>query len=151
MNKVPLEPSISDISPSDFSLVYRQLPIGFEYHDKTGNKRMLNQLSEDYKKLSTGFKNDRNLAPYLWRTKYLGQITRSCNINDVVFVKNIRKLGLVCRVKQTQLQIRYVDSSGKQRKQWFKKNDVTHLLGGSTLLTNQAIPEHEITKDLTNK
>ena len=90
-------------------------------------------------------------APYLWGTKYLGQITRSCNINDVVFVRNIRKLGLVCGVKQTQLHIRYVDASGKKRKQWFKKSNVTHLLGGSTLLTNQAIPEHEVTRDLTNK
>ena len=151
LNKVPLEPSISDLSPSDFSLAYRQLPIGFDYHDKTGNKRMLSKLSDDYKQLSSGFKNNRNLSSYLWRTKYLGQITRSCNINDVVFVRTIRKLGLVCGVKQTQLHIHYVDGAGKRRKQWFKKSDVTHLLGGSTLLSNQVIPEHDITKDLTSK
>ena len=151
LNKVPLEPSISDLSPSDFSLAYRQLPIGFDYHDKTGNKRMLSKLSDDYKQLSSGFKNNRNLSSYLWRTKYLGQITRSCNINDVVFVRTIRKLGLVCGVKQTQLHIHYVDGAGKRRKQWFKKSDVTHLLGGSTLLSNQVIPEHDVTKDLTSK
>ena len=112
---------------------------------------MLKQLSEYYKKLSEGFKNDRLLAPYIWRTKYLGQVTRSCNQNDVVFVKNIKKLGLVCKVKQTQLQIRYMDTSGKPRRQWFKKSDITHLLGGSTFITNPSIPEHEITESLTNK
>ena len=44
LNKVPIEPSISEISPSDFSLAYKQLPIGFQYHDKTGNKKILTNL-----------------------------------------------------------------------------------------------------------
>ena len=70
LNKVPIEPSISEISPSDFSLAYTQLPIGFQYHDKMGNKKMLNKLSDDYKQLSNGFKNSRNLAPYLWRSTW---------------------------------------------------------------------------------
>ena len=151
LNKVPLDPSVSDLAPADFSLAYKQMPVGFDYHDKTSNKKMLNKMSSDYKQLSSGFKNSRTLKSYLWRTKYLGQITRVCNVNDVVFIRTIKKLGLVCGIKQTQLHIQYVDGAGKRRSQWFRKSDVTHLLGGSTLLSNQVIPEHDITQDLSHK
>ena len=64
---------------------------------------MLSKLSDDYRKLSEGFKGNRLLAPYLWRTKYLGQVTRGCNQNDVVFVKGIKKLGLLAKVRESQL------------------------------------------------
>ena len=92
LDKCPLEPHISQVCPSDFSLAYRQLPVEFSYHDIKGNRNMLTKLSQDYKKLSKGFQNHRLLSLYLYRTKYLGQITRACNRNDVVYVKGLKEL-----------------------------------------------------------
>ena len=91
---------------------------------------MINKLSNDYKKLSQCFKSNRLLSPYLWRAKYLGQVNRGCIINDVVFIKGLKKLGLVGQIKESQLQIRYIDSAEQARKQWFRKADLTHLLSG---------------------
>ena len=147
LNKCPLEPHISQVCPADFLFAYRQLPVEFNHHDIKGNKNIMNKLNQDYKKLSQGFQNHRLLSAYLWRTKYLGQITRSCNKNDVVFVRGLKKLGLVCQVRQSQVQVRYIDSALKARRQWFLKSDVTHLLSGSIFI-ERTLPDHNVTEKI---
>ena len=110
---------------------------------------MISKLSNDYKQLSECFKGNLLLSPYLWRTKYLGQVNRGCSTNDVVFIKGLKKLGLVCKIKESQLQIRYIDASGQARKQWFHKPDLAHLLSGS-LFVNNPIPEHDVSTSINN-
>ena len=99
--------------------------------------------------MTTSFKGNRLLSPYLWRTKYLGQVNRGCSTNDVVFIKVLKKLGLLCKIKESQLQIRYIDAAGQARKQWFRKADLTHLLSGSVFVNNP-IPEHDVSTSLNN-
>ena len=148
LNNVPLEQHLSNICPADSSLAYTQLPVGFEYHNGQKNRQIINKLSQVYKQLSQSFRGNRLLSPYLWRSKYLGQVRRGCSVNDVVFIQSLKKLGLVCQVKETQLNIRYIDSAKQPRTLWFRKADLTHLLSGSVFLSNPKIPEHDVTIEL---
>ena len=71
------------------------------------------------------------LSPYVWKTKGLGRVKRVVRENDVLFIRSIKRLGLVKEVSTTQVRLKFINAGGTPSEGWYPKNDLIYLLAGS--------------------
>ena len=76
LNSVPLDPQISNMSPKDFLLGYKALPIKISFHDKPKNSAIMQKIYDSYKRMNDTYKASKSLSPYLWCTKQSGSIKK---------------------------------------------------------------------------
>ena len=79
--------------------------------------------------------------------KGLGKVKMNVKKGDVVFIKPIKKLSVVKEVSTTQLLVRFVDSNGKHRSNWYQKHDAVFLVAGSQFVDADP-PAHDSTTRL---
>ena len=140
LNTVLLDPTISGTAPRDFLLGYRSLPTSMTYHDRPRNKVIMQKIYDGYSKVNEVYKNCKKLSPYLWRTKKNGQIKQNVQQNDIVYIKNLDRLGVVQQLADTQLKILYKDSAGHLQRDWLLKDDLRFIVAATPLAT-QVVPE----------
>ena len=58
LNRCPLDPSISQVTPSDFLVGYKSLPINIRYHNKYNNSVIIDKLTTAYKNMEDTFKKN---------------------------------------------------------------------------------------------
>ena len=116
LNHVPLDPNISGTAPRDFLLGYRSLPTSMTYHDRPGNKVIMQKIYDGYSKVNEVYKSCKKLSPYLWKTKKNGDVKQNVQQNDIVYIRNLDRLGIVQQLADTQLKILYKDSTGHLQK-----------------------------------
>ena len=131
LNNQPLDPDYSNTCPGDFLSGYRQIPLDFDYHDTRTTRRNFERIREGYEELRKVQKGARLLSPYVWKTKGLGRVKRDVRENDVLFIRSIKKLGLVKEVSTTQVRVKFINTGGLAQEGWYPKNDVIYLLAGS--------------------
>ena len=87
------------------------------------------------------------LSPYLWKHRGTGRIKCCTKVGDVVFIQNLKRLGIVLDISSTQLKIKYLDRHLKQYMDWFPKSAVVHLLTGSVFVSQDS-PGHQVDEEL---
>ena len=103
LNCIPLDPEISNMSPKDFLLGYKAIPIKISFHEKAKNSIIVQKLYDSFQRMNDTYKAIKSLSPYLWRTKRSGDIRRNIQVNDIVYLRGLDKLGVVLKLAESQL------------------------------------------------
>ena len=61
LNSVPLDPTISNMSPRDFQLGYKALPIPISFHDRPRNDVMMQKLHDTYQKMNEVYRASKKI------------------------------------------------------------------------------------------
>ena len=86
------------------------------------------------------YKATKSLSPYLWRSKRPGDIRKNIKVNDIVYLREMDKLGIVLKLAESQLYILYKDGGGTLRKDWLLKSALMYIAAGTSLVKEE-IPE----------
>ena len=80
------------------------------------------------------------LSPYLWRTKRPRDIRKNIQVNDIVYLRDMDRLGVVIKLAESQLYVLYKDGGGTLRKDWLLKSALNYIATGNYLI-KQEIPK----------
>ena len=128
------------MTPKDFLLGYKAIPVKMSFHGKNKNSIIMQKLHESFEKMNEVYKATKSLSPYLWRTKRPGDIRHNIQINDVVYLRDMDKLGVVMKLTESQLYVLFKDGGGNLRKYWILKNAMNYIITGNSLIKKE-IPE----------
>ena len=140
LNSVPLDPEISIMMLEDFLLGYKAITVNMAFHDTAKNSIILQKLKESFGKMNEVCRATKSLFPYLWRTKRPGDIRKIIQVNDIVYLRDMDRLGVVIKLAETQLYVLYKDGGGTLRKDWLLKSALNYIATGNSLI-KQEIPE----------
>ena len=143
LNTVPLDPELSNMTPKDFLLGYKAIPVNMAFHDTAKNSIILQKLKESFGKMNEVYRATKLLSPYLWRTKRPGDIRKNIQVNDIVYLRNMDKLGVVIKLAESQLYVLYKDGGGTLRKDWLLNSALNYIATGNSLV-KQEIPENAL-------
>ena len=128
------------MSPKDFLLGYKAIPVKMSFHDKTKNSIIMQKVYDSFHKMNKIYKATKTLSPYLWWTKRPGDIRHNIQVNDIVYLRDMDKLGVVLKLAESQLYVLFKDGGGNLRKDWILKDAMNYIVTGNSLV-RQEIPE----------
>ena len=76
-------------------------------------------------------KGARLLSPYVWKAKGMGRVKKDVKEGDILFIRSLKRLGLVKGMSTTQVKVRYINAGGVACSSWHPKTDLIFLLAGS--------------------
>ena len=100
----------------------------------------MQKIYQGYSRMNDVYKSCRKLSPYLWKMKKSGHIKQAVQQNDIVYIKNLDRLGIVQQLADTQLKVLYKDSAGHLQRDWLLKDDLRFIIG-ATPLVKQTVPK----------
>ena len=100
----------------------------------------MQKVYDSFQKMNKTYKATKTLSPYLWRTKRPGDIRRNIQVNDVVYLRDMDKLGVVLKLAESQLYMLFKNGGGNLRKDWILKDAMNYIMTGNSLV-RQEIPE----------
>ena len=138
LTTIPLNPTVSALSPSDFQMGYKQLPLNIDMQGNAG-KRAMETLKNGYAELCKRYKFSHLTCPYLWTKRQSGRLRRKVSVGDLAYIQKIERMGKIVNTRRNQVEVYFRDASNSPHRIWYPKDSLTLMAKGSQL-TPQALP-----------
>ena len=141
LSRIPLNPEVSNIAPSDFLVGYKSVPMTISLAGRNQAEKTMCNIRKGYEMMCKFYKELQYVPPYLWQAKGAGKLRRSVQLNDIVYIESLNRLGQVFKTASNQLKVGHKDELNSYHHNWFPKSSLTLMPAGSLLYSGPP-PRH---------